>query len=282
MNLETLLAELEFSKHNADILRKEITADYKRMDTLARQAYKGDHFNFPLCRQEPLTRLAAITYLLLGKYDDYQRSGVAEAIIFDTFRDLSLRAGIYQQKNQKIGISDEDVIWFRHIINGEIFKIGCLQYQPFSMIYLDEEELGVPYMNFSERQKALLPTGSPVVNCHIQCGADLSNDAFQESLASAATFFKKQFPKVQYRAFLCYSWLLYPPMLNLLDRNSNIRRFAERFEIIGYCSDPEQAVENLFPNKTVSLQPNATKLQKAACADIKQFGFGCGIIRIQE
>lgn len=282
MNLETLLAELEFSKHNADILRKEIASDCIRMDTLARQAYTGDHFDYPLCRQKPFTRLAVITYLLLDKYDDYRKIGVAEAIIFDTFRDLSLRAARYQEKNHKIGISAEDVIWFRHIINNEIFKIGCLQYQPFSMIYLDEEELGEPYMSFSERQKTILPTGTPVINCHIQYGADLSDDAVEESLTSAATFFKKQFPDVQYRAFLCYSWLLYPPMLNLLDKNSKIRRFAERFEIIGYCSDPEQAVKNLFPNKIVSLQPSATKLQKAARADIGQFGYGCGIIRLQE
>jgi len=42
------------------------------------------------------------------------------------------------------------------------------------MIYLDEETIGEDYMVYSETQKRALPKGTPVINCHIQEGADLS------------------------------------------------------------------------------------------------------------
>ena len=75
-----------------------------------------------------------------------------EDIIAETFRDVSLREKIYENKTGKPGISKDDTLWFRHLINCEIFKIGVLQFQPFEMIYLDEEFLGEPYMEFSKEQ----------------------------------------------------------------------------------------------------------------------------------
>ncbi len=52
-------------------------------------------------------------------------------------------------------------------MNVSIFKISSLQFQPFEMIYLDEETIGEPYMAFTKEQKESLPNGLPVINCHI-------------------------------------------------------------------------------------------------------------------
>ena len=41
-------------------------------------------------------------------------------------------------------------------------------------------------------------------------------------------------------------YLLYQDMINILPENSNIKAFAENFEIIGNIQDSEQAFENLF------------------------------------
>ena len=43
-------------------------------------------------------------------------------------------------------------------LNVVIFKIGSLQFQPFEMIYLDEETIGEPYMTFSKEQKEINDT----------------------------------------------------------------------------------------------------------------------------
>lgn len=281
MTLEQIISELHYTNEvEKEVLRK-IQRDKKRVDELARIAYQADNFDFPLCKRMPLTRLSVVTYLLINKYDEYKAKGVPDRIIFDTFRDVSLRATLYYRKTSRVGISKEDVIWFRHIMNVDIFKIGCLQFQPFRMIYLDEETVGEPYMSFTEKQKKSLPVGSLVLNCHIQQGADLSPESVDFSFRTAKSFFMVCFPKEQYKAFLCYSWLLYQPMLKRLSEDSNIKQFAGRFSIIGTCSDSEQAREFLFRDGTrTEISAKATFLQKLALKHPTELGFACGIITI--
>ena len=91
------------------------------------------------------------------------------------------------------------------------------------------------------------------------------------SLNTAKECFAAWFPQVHFKAFLCYSWLLYPPMLNSLPPASNIRRFGDRFTILGTCCDAEQAMENIQPDAQTLL----TRLAKENKA---LFGFGCGVI----
>ena len=181
-------------------------------------------------------------------------------------------------KTGTIGISKDDVIWFRHIMNVAIFKIGSIQFQPFEMVYLDKETIGEDYMTFNKEWKKSLPTGTPVINCHIQQGADLSFETVEKSFQSAEEFFLTFFPSVRYRAFLCYSWLLYPPMVMNLSSNSNIKQFASKFSIIGTCNDSKQAIEYLFENEEKESLVDMTTLQKMAREHQDSLGFACGII----
>lgn len=281
MTLETMISELHYINDIEQAVLRKIRNDEKLINEIAEIAYQGEDFNFALCRRMPLTRLSVVTYLLLRKYEDYKARGISENIIFDTFRDVSLRAKLYYKKTGKVGITKEDVIWFRHIMNVAIFKIGSLQFQPFEMIYLDEETIGEPYIIFTKEDKETLPAGTPVINCHIQQDADLSPEAVKVSFQSAKLFFSTYFPEVQYKAFLCYSWMLYPPMVNHLFEKSKIKQFAANFSIIGACDDSEQAIEYLFGHGTKKELPaNATTLQKLALEHIEMFGFACGIIEI--
>lgn len=281
MTLETMMSELHYTNDIEQTILRKIRKDEKLIDEIAETAYLGKDLNFNLCKCTPLTRLSVITYLLLCKYDDYKAKGISDSIIFDTFRDVSLRAKLYYKKTGKVGISKEDVIWFRHIMNVVIFKIGALQFQLFEMIYLDEETIGEPYMTFTKEQKEVLPTGTPVINCHIQQDANLNPEAVEASFQSSKCFFSTHFPAVQYKAFLCYSWLLYPPMVKHLLGKSNIKQFAANFSIIGVCDDSEQAIEYLFGQKTKKVLPaNATTLQRLAFDHPEELGFACGIIEI--
>ena len=280
MTLETLLPQLKFNSVIEDAVKQKIIKSRRQIEVIAETAYNSDNFAFPLCKRMPLTRLVVVVYLLLQKYADYKAIGVTDDIILDTFRDVSLRANLYYKQNGKIGISKDDVIWFRHIMNVHIFKIGVLQYQTFNMIYLDEETIGEPYMVFTQEQKLALPNGSPVINCHIQKGANISATLINESIEQAKVFFKDCFPSIEYKAFLCYSWLLYPPMLNMLSENSNIKQFAKCFSIVGECNDSEQAKENLFDYGKHNPPCKPTTLQRMAKEDNAILGYGCGVIML--
>ena len=280
MTLETLLPQLEFNSIIEDAIKQKMFKSGRQIEAIAETAYNSDNFDFPLCKRMPLTRLVVVAYLLSQKYADYKAIGVSDEIILDTFRDVSLRADLYYKQNGKIGISKDDVIWFRHIMNVHIFKIGVLQYQTFNMIYLDEETIGEPYMVFTQEQKFALPNGSPVINCHIQKGANISATLVNESIDQAKVFFKDCFPSIEYKAFLCYSWLLYPPMFNMLSENSNIKQFAKCFSIIGECNDSEQAKENLFDYGKHNPSCKPTTLQRMAKEDNTILGYGCGVIML--
>lgn len=278
LSLNKLLEELSFPGVIEFAVKKNIFR--KNIAEIAAFAYSGEDFNFALCRRMPMKRLTVITFLLLQKYGEYNAKGVSDRIIYDTFKDVSLRACLYYTRTGKVGISKEDVIWFRHIMNVNIFKIGSLQFQPFEMVYLDEETIGEPYMTFDTEQKAKLPSGTPVINCHIQKGADLTPCIVQQSMDSAKSFFQTHFCEKQFLAFLCYSWLLYPPMTKQLSMQSNIRLFAKRFSIIGYCDDSTQAKEYLFEGRQRPEADKMTSLQKMAVNHIERFGFACGIISL--
>lgn len=280
MTLESLLPQLEFEPVVEEAVKHKIAKSRRQIEIIAETAYGSNDLDFPLCKRMPLTRLAVVTYLLAQKYTDYKSIGAAESIILDTFRDVSHRANLHYKQSGKIGISRDDVIWFRHIMNVHIFKIGVLQYQKFNMIYLDEETLGEPYMVFADGQKEILPVGVPVINCHVQQGANICAVMVKDSLARARIFFKKCFESVQYRAFICYSWLLYPLMVQKLPEKSNIRQFADFFSIIGVCGDSAQAKENLF-NYGKSNSPCAsTSLQRMGKEHKEILGYGCGVIML--
>ena len=280
MTPEALLPRLGLAPDAEAAVGRKLEKSHRELEAIADTAYDGEVPDFPLCRRMPLTRLAAVVCLLARKYADYRVAGADEDIILDTFRDVSLRAGLFRRQRGGIGVSRDDVVWFRHIMNADIFKLGALQYQKFSMIYLDEETLGEPYMTFSGAQKLALPGGAPVINCHIPAGADLSAAAVGASLRRARAFFAENFPAVRYRAFLCYSWLLYPPMLERLPEDSRIRCFAAHFEILGTCGDGTQALENLFPDKKRPDPAQYSALQALAAEHPELLGYACGVIRL--
>ena len=280
LSLEILLNELQYPEPIEKAVKEKLSKP--GIAEIANIAYSGEAFDYPLCRRMPLTRLAVITWLLQRKYGEYKAIGVDDEIIFETFSDVTLRATLYYQKTKKAGISKEDVIWFRHIMNVNIFKIGVLQFQPFEMVYLDEETVGEQYMTFSNEQKLSLPSGTPVINCHIQRNADLSPDRVIASMQDAKNFFMKVIPEKRFQAFLCYSWLLYPQMAKNLSPESKIRKFYQLFEIVGECNDSEQAIENLFANGKRKELPQMSSLQKMAIEHFDWFGFACGIIRLKD
>ena len=278
MDLNKILEMLDLSpeteKEVLSVLSKKQNAE------ICKTAYLGEAPDYPILSRKPLTRLAAVVALLSEKYEEYKSLGVPEDIIAETFRDVSLRAEIFERKTAKPGISKDDALWFRHIMNCKIFKISVLQFQPFEMIYLDEDFLGEPYMEFSEEQKEKLPPGAHVINCHVQQGAILSTEAVNASFLDAQALFSKLYPETEFKAFLCYSWLLYPDMQKLLPEDSKIKAFSKNFEIISKVSDNEQAFENLF-GKVYKRPPKLkkpTSLQKLAAENPKNFGFACGII----
>jgi len=250
------------------------------MADLAESTYAGEVPEFPICRLHPLGRLAVLVWKLAEIRGEYENLGVSEKIINDTFSDIALRQRLFYQKTAKVGLSRADCIWLRHLVSAQIFKLGVLQYQPMKMVYLESRDDGSPFFVITDAQKSRLPAGVPVLNVHIQTGADLAQERVAESLQMASGFFKDVFPGTQFRAMVCYSWLLHSGLRDLLPPDSRILHFAKNFEVISETGDDNQAMERVFGRRfrRKADYPQQTSLQRAALRNPSKLGYALGVI----
>jgi len=251
----------------------------RQIDEMVGRAYEGDPPSFPICRLHPLGRLAVLIWKLPEIRRKYASLGIQNDVIQATFSDIALRQALFQAKTGKVGLSRADCVWLRHLVNAQIFKLGVLQYQLFSMFYLEQHADGSLFFFISDAQKAKLPAGSPVLNVHIQEGADLTPARVAESLQMAEEFFARNFPQTQLQAMVCYSWLLHPGLKALLPPESRILRFAENFEVVAEAADDTQAVERIFGRRfrRKADYPQETRLQRAALREPQKLGYALGV-----
>lgn len=278
MTLEKLLPELKFDHKIEKAIIDRIRNDRSEIEELSKIAYHKTESGFELCRQDPFTRLVVIMYLLVKTYDAYKMYHIPDEVIFDTFRDVSLRCNYFYQRTNEMAVSEEEVGWYRNIMKVDIFKLGSMQFQKTGMLFMHGEQIEEQTLEFLEKYKTMVPEGTPVLSCHIQEGEDLSEEAVENSFKLAEEFFKKYFPQIEFKAYVCYTWLLYPDMVAHLKENSKIRSFAKRFHVISSCADPGLAMKMLFPEKEGKAKAPLTSLQKMAIEHKEWFGFSCGVI----
>ncbi len=271
-----MVTKLNLSQDVQEAIQKAYHCRTKYYLHQASIAYDGECSNYPICEVNPFDRAVIMCCCLDVLYERYRQTGLPEETIWETLSDIPLRLGLYQKKYGKIGLGKEDVIWFRHLWNCELFQIGSLQYHKFRMIYLDTEGCGEDYMAFTEK---LLPQGAPVWNVHVPRGTNLSPGSVAGSMDRAGKLLPEIFPEHRAAYFLCYSWLLYPGLKNLLPERSNIRSFADAFTVIGSVQDPSEAISCIYgkryPRKAA--YPQDTSLQCAALGHFSQLGYSCGI-----
>ena len=250
------------------------------MPSLAEEAYKSETSDFPICRLHPLGRLAVIIWKLTEIRRKYAAVGASKKTIDETFGDISLRQRLYFQKTGRVGLTRADCFWLRHLARVNIFKLGVLQYQPMVMTYLEKRADGSPFFEITESQKARLPEGTPVLNVHIQHGANLGQAQVTDSLQAARRFFSDFLTVTQFGAMVCFSWMLHSGLRELLPADSRILQFAANFEVVSETPDNHQAVERIFGRRyrRKADYPQQTSLQRAALRDLSKLGFALGII----
>ncbi len=282
LSFEEVVRNLHFIPCIEQEILKAFSRKEKWIQEIAETAYSGTGYAFPLLKRRPFTRLLVLCYLLKTKFFDYQKLGASKEIIWDTFRDVSVRSNLTYLATGKIGISKEEVIWFSHIFSTTIFKIGVLQYEITKLQY-PKKGKDDPYMELSKEGKALLAEGCDVLSCHIRHGVELSSIAVEASLREAKAFFREHFAHTKFKAFICSSWLLYPSMLALLGEESKIRQFASHFLIVAACPNRRQAMERIFSYGSRNLPKEKwTSLQVSAMQTKKSLGYAMGVIMMKS
>lgn len=206
--------------------------------------------------------------LALEVYENFKKEGFTDEFYFLNMRDIA----IWNRSHEKLyGVPGlREIGWVGMSIQQKLYRIGRLQFEPYE-VENDIEACG-----------KLLKKGSRVLNVHIPEDGRMDPEVCEASFQEAARFFEDR----GYEGagiFICESWLLSPKLKEVLNENSNIIKFQDRFEIYGIIYPFRQAEERIFGkiSEDKSSYPEETTLQKAVktrlLRDPGDFGMGLGI-----
>ena len=118
---------------------------------------------------------------------------------------------------------DEEGSWRASITEQDGYICG---YTYGEDVLLKRELIKLPKDEWTE----LLKKDDPIVNLHIPAKGKLTPELVDEAMEEIKKFLKKHYPDYKYKAFACCSWLLDPQNEILLGKDTNISKFARRFQ----------------------------------------------------
>ena len=184
-------------------------------------------------------------------YEIYQKKGISDEIYFATMKCFTR---FIEETYKMTGKLCFDRYWWTTRQAGcHLFRIGELEYD----IKQSEQKI--------------------VIGIHIPSDADFSPPAVEKSLHDAYQFFQNYDSSLRNVEYHCHSWLLDPQLKNMLNEDSNILHFQNRFEVYDEGEADTEFIEWLFQTKSTDYNtlPEHTSLQK----NMKKHLLAGGVIR---
>lgn len=212
-----------------------------------------------------------IMFLLFTKKlkERYAEKGISDEIFRHTVNDFRYQMQICKQVRGIIGTECAD--WCMGFIRMTRFGIGRFQYEIIKFGY-----------NYEKDGKVLTPE-SKVLNVHIPAsGEPLSEELAMKSFEMAKEFYKDEIGEPF--AFKCSSWLMYPEHEHMLNKESNIYRFAKMFDYLDYgIKKNNWDLYRIFGTYEMRPEhlPEKTSLQRAYKKHLLnggKTGYGVGVI----
>ena len=155
----------------------------------------------------------------------YEEHGIGDAIWLGSMLDLKWK--LWECRAVKGEWGTFVPHWFLGFFHLTRFALGRLQFEI------------VKCKTSYERDSVRLTTDSDVINVHIpRTLTPLTRESCIDAYRQAAEFFADHFNGAP-MAFVCSSWLLYPPTAEILPPKSNIRTFIGDYRVILEKKDPD-------------------------------------------
>ncbi|MCQ2424464.1 MAG: acyltransferase domain-containing protein [Clostridia bacterium] len=148
----------------------------------------------------------------------YRPLGATEQIFYDSMRDIVIWAETFRRSFGRWGIPKQ-FWWVAGLLRGEVIRLGRLEFEQISHYPFDE-----PY----DRAGVHLEKNTIVHHIHIPEDGPIRAADRLDSYRQAADFLGIALPAV----FVCHSWLLYPPLAEMLPEGSNVVSFYREFDIV--------------------------------------------------
>lgn len=153
----------------------------------------------------------------------YDAKKLPEEIYYDSMRDLSYK---YRECINVYGIHGIfTYLWFQRFFTLKLFALGRLEYGINEFIYDSYT---------TKNGKHTLKRGDRVFDCHIPSSGKFPPEEVIASLKKAYRFFVDigVHKDGELLPVTCHSYLLYPENRQIFREGSNIRSFADLFEIV--------------------------------------------------
>ena len=203
----------------------------------------------------------------------YEEKGIEEVRFWDSAVDLRAKCEECRKQYGVIGIST--LPWYGPLFRLERFTFGRLQYGKGTL------PLDAPYEKFGLH----IEKGTVIPMIHIPSLGPLPKEERLESYRLAYKFFRGKYGFGDVVAFGCGTWLIYPPTVALCKEGSNMKSFAEDFEILATRVDEvghnATRVFSCNYNGDPTYMPRKTSLQRNLAdylAAGNKMGYGYGII----
>lgn len=117
----------------------------------------------------------------------------------------------------------------------------------------------------STEWQRVLARGDFVLNMHIPAGGGLTSEACEESLKSAAAFFRKRFPEAAPAAVVCRSWMFSNLLEHCLPPEANLVRFLRELYLFPTPNSATAALWFIFLQDEFdpATAPRDTSLRRA-------------------
>lgn len=211
----------------------------------------------------------------------YRREELPDSMFQAIRRDLPIWLETLEKDLGGYGLTPRIFEWEVACITGGVKQIGRLQFndihyfQPRCSIYRREDGSVETYPAFQKENPKFpfLTCGDKVVNLHIPADGPLSIPDCRHSIASIGRFVEERYPDYEYRALVCYSWLLDSQFRQLLPEKSNIVQFQD----FGYCIPwrerdmTQEVIWRLWGNAGLKLSPEQLPVNNTMTREVARF-----------
>lgn len=138
-------------------------------------------------------------------FEDALKRGIEKEILSVTFRAVDSYLNSNVKRKGRIGTSGYH-FWLPLYAKGKLFRLGAFQFE-----IRDHN-------------------GEKVLGVHIPNGTKLDVKENLMNFKYARDFFKTYYSEIEFKGFICESWLLNPHIEKIMGKKTNITRFGDMFD----------------------------------------------------
>lgn len=218
--------------------------------------------------------LFSLLYEVPGMCKHLEEKGVPQDVIDATCNMFENQVQDHIDLYGHFGISAY-VIWMNMFINNQIIRVGRFNIEIAKMgdFFVYQTEKGLAISEEETEGTLIAEPKDTIISVHIPSGGKLDFDENTADLRRAAEIVTECFG--EFKLFYCNSWLLDPKIKEVLGKETNMTRFADRFTRFPVESVGTSVFHYLYlttDTENIDILPENTSMQKAIKAHLMSGG----------